>query len=629
MPTRRPVSPGALAIAALILIAAASSASADTLRLVVARSANESGLVSRLANAFEESHPGKHIQIKTSGSLEAVQLARSGEADALISHAPANEELFMADGYGISRTLLMYNSFAVFGPPADPLGLRRQTSLAQALRIIADSEAAFLTQGERSGTRQRLDQLWRAAAVKPDWLGYESTGGGSRATLTTAAEFEAHAFADLGSYFALPADLRANLTPLVRDHRALRNDYHYLVVNPDKVPGVNASFAEAFLGFLVSPRGQAMIGSFGRDRAPVQLFSPAAHLDPELAARRAQRRLAEDWARIYLAGGAAATAALLLFVVGFLFLVARHRLRQATARLQSLQSAVDASEAGLFDWDLANNDLQCTERCLSLLGQTQVDSHNLHAALRTTLDSAQASRVSGQLQRYLQGNDQDRFSSAFSLGGRWLELRGRAQRDSTGKPLRMTGALRVVAHPPKEHVITSADLLDPLTGLPTRQLLSDRLSHTLQQCARDDRACMVLVIGLHSVNIAGEFGEMAPSDLMVKAMGRRLRKLLRASDTVARMEEHNFAILLAAASEEHCQQAVDKLLASLQRPFHVDRRALHLEVTVGCALYPKHGEHDQILLQRAQLAMLQAKRDGKLISTYSPSDRGQGRAMGD
>lgn len=589
---------------------------ADHLRLLVARSANESGLISKLAASFSSDHRGVQVQIIDAGTLTTLERGRAGAGDAIVTHVPDAERLFMADGYGASRTLFMYNQLAVFGPPEDPLHLRGETNLLDALRRIANAEPPFLVQGERSGTAYRLLQLWATARIRPAWLGYETTQGGSLATLGTAAEFGAYAFADMSSYFSLPPKRRAQLAPLVRDHRALRNDFHYIVVNPDKVAGANAALANEFLAFLVSDRGQQIIGQFRPGQAPVALFTPAAHLDPDLAVRRHQAQLDRQRHQLYLLSAAVGVALALSLLGLFIYRRARAITRAAMRHVARIERAVAGSELGLFEWDLRAGSLYWTDKTLELLRLDASDARNLHALLRQALDNSEANRVSMALQQAVAVADGKPVRIVFRSHGRRMALRGHAERDADGNPIRFAGVLILLPDDDSRPPQLDEGLRDTLTGLPNRQLLTDRLQHALSQCARTQTPCMVLMISINAVRAAESLSDAAPSDDVVRAVAARLRQLLRASDTIARVEHTTFAAVLPSTDQDHCRQAVEKLLAGLDRPFHVQHRSVHVDGAIGCAMYPDHGDHHHTLLQRAQLAMLQATRDSESLVIY-------------
>ena len=108
-----------LALLALMPIDARADtrSSEQHLRISVAATAARSGVIDALATAYEAKQPGIRIDVSAAGGLSALDHGREGLADAVITHDPPGEERFVADGYGVSRTLLMYSQFAFFATP--------------------------------------------------------------------------------------------------------------------------------------------------------------------------------------------------------------------------------------------------------------------------------------------------------------------------------------------------------------------------------------------------------------------------------------------------------------------------------------------------------------------------------
>ena len=190
-----------IAIILVGLVAYSAWANADTerLRVVAANTSIESGIVPELMARFEGRFPQYRVELIATGGLNALELARKGGIDAVITHHPPSEKVFIADGYGVSRTTFMYNDFVLFGPASDPLGLARERDLITALRLLADEQVDFSVPGHMSGTYQKLAELWAVANVDPQWLGYESTGMSAGATLKSAALFDTYGFADMAT----------------------------------------------------------------------------------------------------------------------------------------------------------------------------------------------------------------------------------------------------------------------------------------------------------------------------------------------------------------------------------------------------------------------------------------------
>jgi tungstate transport system substrate-binding protein len=103
---------------------------------------------------------------------------------------------------------------------------------------------------------------------------YQETGQGMGATLLMASEKIAYTLTDRATYLAQKANLKLDI--LSQGDPSLLNIYHVMEVNVEKFAKVNAAGAKAFVAFMVDPKTQEMIGSFGKDKFGESLFFPDA-----------------------------------------------------------------------------------------------------------------------------------------------------------------------------------------------------------------------------------------------------------------------------------------------------------------------------------------------------------------
>jgi tungstate transport system substrate-binding protein len=265
---------GAL-LSALILVAAAygCGGGSDELILATTTSTQDSGLLDVLVPQFEDENDYK-VKTIAVGSGEALRLASEGEADVVLAHSPKAEEEFMAAGNGEDRLVVMHNDFVIVGPEDDPAGVKDAATASEALANIASSESIFLSRGDESGTHTKELSLWTAAEIEPSGSWYQETGQGMGATLTVAGEKQGYTLSDRGTYLAQKDNL--DLALLFEGDKALFNQYHVIVVNPEKHTKVNAEGARAFAAFITSPSVQATIGQFGVQDYGQALFIPDA-----------------------------------------------------------------------------------------------------------------------------------------------------------------------------------------------------------------------------------------------------------------------------------------------------------------------------------------------------------------
>ena len=276
---RRMLSAVVIAAALVLLGIAPVWAAPRSLILATTTSTQDSGLLDILIPLFEK-ESGYIVKTIAVGSGQAMAMGKKGEADVLLVHSPDDENKIMAEGFGTSRQLVMHNDFIIVGPAGDAARIRTVKSSADAVRNISRTGALFLSRGDNSGTHAKEKKLWKSANINPEgqkW--YQQTGLGMGETLNVAAEKKGYTLADRGTYLALRKTL--GLEILMQGDPSLLNVYHVIDVNPAKWPKVNAAGAKAFAGFMVSPKVQAIIGTFGVAKYGAPLFFPDAGKKPE------------------------------------------------------------------------------------------------------------------------------------------------------------------------------------------------------------------------------------------------------------------------------------------------------------------------------------------------------------
>jgi diguanylate cyclase (GGDEF)-like protein len=151
-------------------------------------------------------------------------------------------------------------------------------------------------------------------------------------------------------------------------------------------------------------------------------------------------------------------------------------------------------------------------------------------------------------------------------------------------------------------------LHDALTDLPNRTLFHDRVGQALAAARRDHLPVAVMIMDLDRFKEVNDTLGHASGDELLKQAGVRLRAALRESDTVARLGGDEFGVLLPKVVDSAAAVSVArKLRSALEEPFTIHGLALQIEASIGIALYPEHGDDVHSLLQRADVAMYEAK----------------------
>jgi diguanylate cyclase (GGDEF)-like protein/PAS domain S-box-containing protein len=166
---------------------------------------------------------------------------------------------------------------------------------------------------------------------------------------------------------------------------------------------------------------------------------------------------------------------------------------------------------------------------------------------------------------------------------------------------------------------------DPLTQLPNRRLLLDRLRQIMVGCARTGQQGALLFIDLDEFKVLNDSLGHDIGDLLLKQVALRLRACVRAGDTVARLGGDEFVLVLKDLSEQAAEAAVNaqlvggKVLAALQEPYELAGRLCHSTPSLGVTLIDGHATTVDDLLRQADLAMYRAKAAGRnTLCFYDP-----------
>jgi diguanylate cyclase (GGDEF)-like protein len=170
---------------------------------------------------------------------------------------------------------------------------------------------------------------------------------------------------------------------------------------------------------------------------------------------------------------------------------------------------------------------------------------------------------------------------------------------------------RATASQEAEQRLKEMALIDELTGLPNRRLLSDRLSQCITKALRDQSLFALLHIDLDGFKIVNDSFGHDTGDALLGWVARRLKGRYRQSDTLARIGGDEFALILDGIQDRRdAQRAAELALDALREPFDVNGHSIHISASIGISIFPDASEYGQ-LLQQAGVAMYAAKRNGK------------------
>jgi diguanylate cyclase (GGDEF)-like protein/PAS domain S-box-containing protein len=200
--------------------------------------------------------------------------------------------------------------------------------------------------------------------------------------------------------------------------------------------------------------------------------------------------------------------------------------------------------------------------------------------------------------------------------------RGYILRDRTGRALRMVGGMLDVSERQSyEDQLAWRATHDELTGLPNRQLLQDRLQQALANAQRYGREGALVFIDLDDFKLVNDSLGHSAGDRVLREVGQRLAAVARETDTVARFGGDEFVVVLSeVASDDTVQDVLARLAAELARPLSVGNAQHTLTASIGWCRFPAAGADVETLLMHGDLAMYQAKRQGRNRAVPFQSD---------
>jgi tungstate transport system substrate-binding protein len=237
-------------------------------------STTDSGLFTHILPLFK-AKTGIDVKVVSQGTGQALDTGRRGDSDVVFVHAKAQEEKFVADGFGVKRMPVMYNDFVVVGPTSDPAGIKGAKDITAALKAIKAKSATFISRGDKSGTHSAELRLWKEAGIdiakeKSEW--YKEIGQGMGAALNTASASNGYVLTDRATWINFKN--RGELAIAVEGDQRLFNQYGVMLVNPEKHKHVKKELGQMFIDWLVSKDGQQAIAEYKINGQ--QLFFPNA-----------------------------------------------------------------------------------------------------------------------------------------------------------------------------------------------------------------------------------------------------------------------------------------------------------------------------------------------------------------
>ena len=304
--------------------------------------------------------------------------------------------------------------------------------------------------------------------------------------------------------------------------------------------------------------------------------------------------------------------ALLIIAGGY---VVQAQLRQLWATQRAYSLAMEAAHDGFWSWDPVSKRLDVGNRLLEILGYRDNFLPDTHAWLelvhpedRALYNRTVAEHLKGHTP-YFYCEYRVRASNGNYL---WIASRGIAVRDRQGIAYQMAGSVTdITERKLHEEEVAFMAKHDPLTGLPNRFLLAEKLVEALQQAASRQERLALLFIDLDRFKDINDSLGHRLGDRLLQDVAARLRRALGRQETLVRQGGDEFIVLLTGIGDGTSAEARARdFLERLNQPFVTDGNQLHVGASIGLSLYPDDAADAEQLLRDADTAMYVAKRQG-------------------
>jgi len=196
----------------------------------------------------------------------------------------------------------------------------------------------------------------------------------------------------------------------------------------------------------------------------------------------------------------------------------------------------------------------------------------------------------------------------------WNELHLAPVRDLTGgSTTHFVSVINDVSERVRyQHALEYQANHDSLTGLANRNLLNDRIEQAIAWAKRSGHVIGVMLLDLDHFKLINDASGHSAGDTLLKEVANRLRGCVRETDTVARLGGDEFVIILTDLPQpDDVDQIAEKIMTTLSRPTDVAGRDVFVTASIGVSLYPRDGDHGEILLRYADMAMYRVKEHGR------------------
>jgi len=224
--------------------------------LAASNDLEDSGILEAWSEGFQSSS-GERLELLVVPDRQALEMARHGECDVVLTHYYEEEARLERLGYVEGMAEIMSEDYVLVGPPQDPAGVNEAENITDALKRIAETGQTFILRIDGSGTAIRSSALWSAsgASVVGEWI--LPTEAGAEEVLRETSLEGAYTLSGRSVYERLESEV--DLEVLFEDEEALADLYRTAAVSTVVFPDTNLDGAREFIAYLLSPEAREFL----------------------------------------------------------------------------------------------------------------------------------------------------------------------------------------------------------------------------------------------------------------------------------------------------------------------------------------------------------------------------------
>ncbi|PMH43759.1 hypothetical protein BCU68_12980 [Vibrio sp. 10N.286.49.B3] len=282
------------------------------------------------------------------------------------------------------------------------------------------------------------------------------------------------------------------------------------------------------------------------------------------------------------------------------------------------------SNDGIWDWDLQTNNVHWNPRLLEMIGFKSViaQQQNQHMGFCERIHPDDLSIVERKLQLHFEHDIPFKLHYRIQASDNtylWVDASGEAVRNNKGQPVRFIGSMTDITEQKRSaEKIEAMAYYDTLTGIPNRQMMTDTMSHHINN--NSETSQVVMLMDLDRFKFVNDTFGHDVGDALLQHVASSIKEAVRDDDFISRFGGDEFVCFCNIDNEEDALILGQRILQSIEKPFIHQNIELSTHGSIGIAFYPKDAQTSDGLLKKADIAMYKAKQTRNThVMLYNPT----------